>query len=45
MRINAKLCFKLACGVSYEDMGKLGFSFSDRMEILHNKLKMEGFDV
>mgnify|MGYP001187781426 CR=1 FL=1 len=43
-KINLKDCAKLIVGMTWEDMGKL-FSFSDRINILHNKLQLEGFDV
>ncbi len=32
-KINAKDIMILACGVSFDSLGKLGFSFQDRIEI------------
>ena len=44
-RINLKDCMILVCGVSWENLTKLGFGFIEKIEILHSKLKREGFDV
>ena len=43
-KINLKDCAKLIVGMTWEDMGKL-FSFTERINILHNKLQLEGFTV
>ena len=43
-KINLKDCAGLIVGMTWEDMGKL-FSFTERINILHNKLQLEGFDV
>lgn len=43
-RINAKECFEILCGVSFEKLSAL-FSFSERIEIMYDKLKLEGFRV
>jgi len=40
-KINAKTCFELACGVKWEQMSFM-FNFRERVEILHQKLKLEG---
>ena len=44
MRINAKSCFELLTGVKFEDLAFM-FSLKERMDIMENKLKMEGFDI
>lgn len=43
-RINAKVCFELLTGIKFEDLVFM-FSFRERMDIMQNKLKMEGFDI
>ena len=43
-RINAKVCFELVTGTKFEDLAFL-LSFRERIEIMYNKLKMEGFDI
>lgn len=43
-KINLKDYFKLICGYSFEDLGGL-FSLSERIELIHQKLKLEGFTV
>jgi len=48
LSINQKMALKdvssLICGMKWEDFNIL-FSPRERLEILHNKLMMEGFDV
>jgi hypothetical protein len=44
MRINVKTCFVLLTGVEFESLAFL-FSYGERIEILYNKLKIEGFDI
>lgn len=43
-KINAKECFVLLTGVKFDDLSFI-FSFGERINIMYNKLKMEGFDV
>ena len=43
-KINAKECFELLCGMKFEQLSFL-FSFAERIEIMHDKLVAEGFDV
>lgn len=43
-RINLKDVFHLICGLRWEDVGRL-ISMRDRIDIVYNKLKMEGFDI
>lgn len=43
-KINLKDCFKLLCGVDFDKIGKI-LSFRERICLMHNKLKMEGFQV
>jgi hypothetical protein len=43
-KINAKDCFELLCGVRFGDLGCV-FTFKERIEILHNKIQLEGFIV
>lgn len=43
-RINLKGCSPLITGATFEQLGVL-FSFNERIEIIHNKLIMEGFHV
>ena len=43
-RINAKVCFELLCGAKFEDLSFL-FFFRERIELMYEKLKMEGFDI
>jgi len=48
LSLNQKMALKevsaLICGMKWEDFNIL-FSPRERLEILHNKLMMEGFDV
>lgn len=44
MKIEAKTCFELLTGTKFEDLAFL-FSLSERMDILYEKLKIEGFEV
>ncbi len=48
LSVNQKLALKevssLICGMKWEDFNIL-FSPRERLEILHNKLMLEGFDV
>ena len=43
-RINLKELCPLIVGVLFTDLLKL-FSFDEVIDILHNKLKLEGFEV
>jgi len=43
-KINIKECFLLLCGVKWEALTSL-FSIRQRVEIMYNKLKKEGFEV
>ena len=43
-RINAKECFKLLCGVEFDKIGIL-LSFRQRIDLMYEKLKLEGFNV
>jgi len=43
-RINAKDCYKLLFNINFGELAFL-FSFEERIEIMYNKLKLEGFDV
>jgi hypothetical protein len=43
-KINAKECFEFCCGVKFSDLSYL-FSFEERINILHSKLKLDGFDI
>ena len=43
-KINAKECFKLLCGADFSALSCL-FSYKERIEIMYDKLKLEGFDV
>ena len=43
-RINAKVCFELLTGTKFEDLAFM-FSFRERMDIMENKLRMEGFNI
>jgi hypothetical protein len=43
-RINAKECFELLTGVKFEELSSM-FTFQERMNIMENKLKMEGFVI
>ena len=40
-RINVKDCFKLLTGVRFEELSFM-FSLKERIEIMHDKLKIEG---
>lgn len=44
MRIQAKDCFKMICGYDFSEMGLI-LSFKERIEVMHEKLKLEGFEV
>lgn len=43
-RIALKVSCKMICGISFIDLGRL-FTFSQRMDMMYNKLKLEGFDI
>lgn len=43
-KIAAKQCFILLCGVDFVKLGLL-FSFRERMDLMYEKLKLEGFNV
>jgi len=43
-KINAKVCFELLTGSKFEDLSFL-LSFRERIDIMYNKLKKEGFAV
>lgn len=43
-RINLKDCSKLICGMTWEQL-LVFFSFKEAITLLHNKLKIEGFEV
>ena len=43
-KINLKGMSKLIIGVDFSDLAFM-FSFRERIEILYNKLKLEGFDI
>lgn len=43
-KINAKECFGLLCGIKFEQLASL-FTFRERIEIMYQKLKLEGFNV
>lgn len=42
VRINVKSCCELLTSVSFEQLNLL-FTLREKIDILHNKLKMEGF--
>ena len=41
-RINAKECFEILCGVKWESLSFM-LSMRERIEIMYNKLRLEGF--
>lgn len=43
-RINVKTCFELLCDAKFEDLAFM-FSFRERIDIMYNKLVLEGFDI
>jgi len=43
-KINLKDCCKMITGMTWHEMSVL-FSYTERINILYNKLKMEGFKV
>lgn len=43
-RIQCKDCFILLCGVDFQLLGKL-LTFKERINILYQKLQLEGFDI
>lgn len=43
-RINAKECFELLCGVGFQEIGSI-LSLRERIDLMFEKLKIEGFDV
>jgi hypothetical protein len=43
-KINAKNCFQLLTGTKFGDLSFL-FSFEERINIMYNKLKIEGFEI
>ena len=44
MKINAKECFILLTGMDWHHAGKL-FSMRERINIMYDKLRIEGFAV
>ena len=44
LRINAKTCFELLTGIRFGDLPFM-FSFKERLEIMYNELKLEGFQL
>lgn len=44
-KINCKECFVLLCGIEFEKLSLIIPSFTEKIQIMHNKLKIEGFDV
>jgi hypothetical protein len=43
-KINAKVYFELLTGIKFEDLSIL-FSLRERMDIMYDKLKIEGFEI
>lgn len=43
-KINAKICFEILTSIKLEDLSFL-LSYRERVIILYNKLKKEGFEV
>jgi len=43
-RIQFKDCFILLCGVDFQKVGRI-LSLRQRIDIMYEKLKLEGFDV
>jgi hypothetical protein len=43
-KINAKNCFELATGIEFSALSLL-FSYKERIDMLYNKLLIEGFNV
>lgn len=43
-KINAKECFELLTGISFGSLAFL-FTLPERMDIMLNKLRIEGFEV
>lgn len=43
-KVNLKSIFNLLCGLSWSDISCL-FSMREKIDIVYNKLKMEGFDI
>ena len=43
-KINLKDCCEELTGITWDDMGKL-FNFRERINILYDKLRLEGFDI
>lgn len=43
-KLNIRECFELALGLKLNEALKL-FSFSECMDMLYNKLKLEGFAI
>ncbi|MFA5298993.1 MAG: hypothetical protein WC389_12370 [Lutibacter sp.] len=43
-RINVKACFELLTGTKFGDLAFM-FTFQERINIMYNKLKKEGFEI
>lgn len=43
-KINAKECYYLLFNIRFGDLAFL-FSFEERIDIMYNKLKFEGFNI
>lgn len=43
-KINAKECFSILFGAEFNQLSFL-FTFRERMDMMYNKLKLEGFDI
>lgn len=44
-KVELKDCSELIGGIPWEGLTQLHFSFGDKIALLYNKLKLEGFDV
>lgn len=49
LSIHQKIAFKEVyhwfCGITWEQMTSVGFSLKEKIELGHEKLKLEGFEV
>ena len=44
-RINLRDVCELLCGVTWDQLSMVGFTFTQKIELIHSKLKIEGFIV
>lgn len=44
-KINLKEIYHWICGITWEQMTMMGFTFKEKVDLVHEKLQLEGFEV